>query len=90
MKISQILWDEDSVYHISRHGVSPREIDEAIFEGNSLVLKGREGRYIVLSQTLSGRYLTIIITFKLKGRIKIITARDMDEKERKYYQKRGK
>ncbi len=90
MKISQILWDEDSVYHIASHDVSPREVDEAIFEGNSLILKGREGRYIVLSQTLSGRYLTVIIVFKLKGRIKIITARDMDEKERKYYQRRGK
>jgi len=31
-----------------------------------------------------------MVAFKLKGRIKIITARDMDEKERKYYQRRGK
>ncbi len=90
MKISQILWDEGSVFHITRHGVSPKGVDEAVFEGNSLILKGKEGRYVVLSQTQSGRYLTIIVAFKLKGRVKVITARDMDEKERKYYQRRGK
>ncbi|MDP3296249.1 MAG: BrnT family toxin [Thermodesulfovibrionia bacterium] len=90
MKISQILWDEESVYHIAKHGISPREVEEAIFEGSPLVLKGRDGKYIVLSRSLSGRYLIIIAAFKLKGRVKVITARDMDEKERKYYQRRGK
>jgi hypothetical protein len=90
MRISQILWDDESIYHIARHGISPIEVEEAIFEGNPLILKGREKRYIILSKTLGGRYLTIVIAFKLKGRVKIITARDMDEKERKYYKKRGK
>ncbi|MEW6681074.1 MAG: BrnT family toxin [bacterium] len=90
MKISQILWDEDSIYHIAKHSVSPREVEEAVFEGNPLILKRMEKRYIVLSKTLAGRYLTIVIAFKLKGRVKVITARNMDEKERKYYEKKGK
>ncbi|MBI5195039.1 MAG: BrnT family toxin [Nitrospirae bacterium] len=90
MRISQILWDEVSVYHIAGHGITPAEVEEAVFEGNSLILKGREGRYILLSQTLAGRYLTIVVAFKLKGRVKVITARGMDEKERKYYQRGGK
>jgi len=90
MKISQILWDADSIYHIAKHNVTPEEIEEAVFEGNSIVLKAKEKRYIVLSQTISGKYLTIVIAFKLKGRVQIITARDMDEKERKFYKRRGK
>lgn len=90
MKISQILWDEETIYHIAKHGISPKEVEEAIFEGNSIILKGRNGRYIVLSRAMSGRYLTIVVSFKLKGRIKVITARDMDDKEQKYYQRRGK
>lgn len=90
MKISQILWDDESVSHIARHKVFPDEVEEAIFEGNLLMLKAKENRYFILSRTLTGRYLTIIIAFKLKGRVKVITARDMDEKERKYYQRRGK
>ena len=90
MKISQILWDADSIYHIAKHNVTPEEIEGAVFEGNSIVLKAKEKRYIVLSQTISGKYLTIVIAFKLKGRVQIITARDMDEKERKFYKRRGK
>ena len=90
MKITQILWDADSIYHIAKHNVTPEEVEEAVFEGNAIVLKGKEKRYIVLSKTISGRYLTTIISSKLKGRIQIITSRDMDEKERKYYKRRGK
>jgi len=90
MKISQILWDADSIYHIAKHNVTPEEVEEAVFEGNSIVLKAKEKRYIVLSQTISKRCLTIVIAFKLKGRVQIITARDMDEKERKFYKRRGK
>jgi len=65
MKISQITWDEESIYHIAKHGISPREVEEAVFEGNPLRLKSREGKYIVLSRTLAKRYLTIVIAFKL-------------------------
>ncbi|MBI4653568.1 MAG: BrnT family toxin [Nitrospirae bacterium] len=90
MKVSQILWDEETVFHIAKHGISPVEVEEVVFGDNPLILKGREGKYIVLSKTLSGRYLTVVIAFKLKGRAKVITARDMDEKERKYYKRRGK
>jgi uncharacterized DUF497 family protein len=90
MKITQILWDADSVYHITKHNVTPEEVEEAVFEGNAIVLKGKEKRYIILSKTISGRYLTIVVAFKLKGRVQVITARDMDEKERKYYKRGGK
>ncbi|GMR22850.1 MAG: hypothetical protein BMS9Abin37_1226 [Acidobacteriota bacterium] len=36
-------------------------------------------------QTEAGRYLTVIFIRKLGGRALIITARDMDSKERKQY-----
>jgi uncharacterized DUF497 family protein len=90
MKITQILWDADSIYHIAKHNVTPEEVEEAVFEGNAIVLKGKEKRYIILSETISGRYLTVVVAFKLKGRVQVITARDMDEKEKKYYKRRGK
>ncbi len=90
MRISQILWNAESVAHISRHRITPQEVEEAVFDGNPLVFKTRDKRYVVLSQTLSGRYLMVVIAFKLKGRVSVITARDMDEKERKYYRRRGK
>ena len=90
MKITQILWDADSIYHIAKHHVTPEEVEEAIFEGNTIILKGKEKRYIVLSKTVSGRYLTVVVAFKLKGRVQVITARDMDDKEKQYYKRKGK
>jgi len=90
IRISQILWDADSIFHIARHNISPEEVEEAVFEGNPIILKGREKRYIILSQCSSGRQLTIVVAFKLKGRVRVITARDMNTKERKYYNRRGK
>lgn len=90
MKITQIVWDADSIYHIAKHNVTPKEVEEAVFEGNSIILKGRENRYIIFSKSFSGRYLTIVAAFRLKGRVRVITARDMDEKERRYYRRKGK
>lgn len=90
IRISQILWDADSIFHIARHRLTPEEVEEAVFEGDSTILKGREKRYVILSRTGSGRYLFIVVAFKMKGRVRLITARDMDEKERRYYKKVGK
>lgn len=90
MKITQVLWDADSIYHIAKHKVTPEEVEEALFEGYSIVFKARGKQYTVLSQSISGRYLMTVIAFKLKGRVRIITARDMDKRERKYYTRKGK
>lgn len=90
MKISQILWDLDSILHIARHNIQPEEVEEAIFETDSIVLKSRQGRYIVLSQTGAGRYLMIVVAFKMKGRVRVITAREMNRKERTYYKSQAK
>ena len=88
--ISQILWDADSIFHIARHNLTPEEIEDAIFEGDRIILKWREKRYIILSQCSSGRHLTIVVAFKMKGRVRVITARNMNKQERTYYKRRGK
>ena len=90
MRISQILWDVDSILHIARHHVTPEEVEEAVFEGDSVILMGKQKRFIVLSQSGSGRYLMIVVAFKMKGRVRVITAREMNRKERTYYKKLAK
>lgn len=90
IRISQILWDAESIFHIAQHNLTPEEVEEAVFEENPIILKGREKRYIILSRCRSGRYLTVFVAFKLKGRVRVITARDMNTNERKYYKRRGK
>jgi len=44
--------------------------------------------YRVLGQTESGRYLVVFFIQKRKGQALILSARDMDEKERKSYGKK--
>ena len=44
MKIHELIWTEDRVNHIARHGVTPEEAEEACF-GRALVQRGTtEGR----------------------------------------------
>ena len=88
MRIAEIIWDGDSLAHIARHGVEPSEAEEACFSGKPYILKARHNRYIVLSQTKSGRYLALILICVGQGKAKVITARAMSEAERKLYKRR--
>jgi len=60
MKIHELVWTEDRIEHIARHGVTPEEVEETCF-GLSFVQHGKsEGEkpvYYVLGQTAAGRYL---------------------------------
>lgn len=88
MRISHIGWDEDTILHIAKHGVEPKEVEEVCFEGNPTVLKSRYGRYYALGQTNAGRYLTIVFEYLGQNKAKIITARAMSEAERRLYRRR--
>lgn len=87
MKIGSFEWDENNISHIERHRVTVDEVEEACFS-RPLILRGRWKRYYALGQTDSGRYLTVIFIPKFGGTIKVITARDMDDSERRRYGRR--
>jgi len=40
MQIDEIIWPEDRIEHIARHGVTPEEVEEVCF-GKSLVRRGK-------------------------------------------------
>jgi len=88
LKIEEIIWTEDSVSHIARHGVEPEEVEEACFEDTPYVLKGRRNRYLAFGRTHSGRYLTIVFAYLGRQKAKIVTARAMSEAERDLYKRR--
>ena len=87
--IRGISWNNWSIEHISRHGVSPEEVEEVCFENEPYIRKGRDGTYYILGQTLAGRYLFIVAVRSGEGMLRIITARDMDSKERRLYREQG-
>ncbi|MEQ8190771.1 MAG: BrnT family toxin [Candidatus Eremiobacterota bacterium] len=88
-KISSIKWTRENINHISKHNVIPEEVEEVCFNEyeRPFIKTGREGLSYVLGQTESGRYLFLVMKFLKRGQVKLITARDMNEWERKYYQK---
>ena len=87
-EVRSIRWTRGAIKHIAKHNIEPFEVEEALFEDKPIIRQGRKDRAYILAQTLSGRYLFIVISYPpVKGEISIITARDMDEKERRLYKK---
>jgi uncharacterized DUF497 family protein len=90
--VTSIKWTDKSVEHISRHGITPRKIEEVCFNeyDSPFIRSGRENLHYVFGKTYSGRLLFIVVKFIRRGEVGLITARDMNEWEKKYFIKRGK
>jgi hypothetical protein len=91
--IRKIIWKDQFVEKLGRkHGVSVLEVEE-VLNGNAHVRRVRKGRmknedvYAALGQSDAGRYLIIFHIRKVSGALLPISARDMDNAERKYYEK---
>ncbi len=74
-----------------KHGIDFSEIFE-LFGHPQVVLRGPydqygERRYSSLGRTSAGRYLLVVYTLPKPGFAKVITARDMMERERRYYRR---
>ncbi|HSE83510.1 MAG TPA: BrnT family toxin, partial [Thermodesulfobacteriota bacterium] len=90
VEIREFRWNEDIIAHISRHSVTPEEVEEVAFEGSPHIRRGKQGRRYLYGKTIGGRYLFVVYVLVGKGKAKVITARDMDYKEKSLYMKRGK
>ena len=86
MRIEELEWDNRNTNHIARHGVSPDEVEEVLFENRPHFRRWRN-IFHAYGRTNSGRYLFVV--FKMVGRYKarVITAREMTPKERRLYRK---
>ena len=91
MRVHQIIWTEDRVDHIARHGVSPDEFEQTCF-GDPLVYRAKsEGQnpvYYVLGVTDVGRYLFCVVIQFPDGNGFPVTARDMTSNEKRRYKRK--
>ena len=90
-KLTGFDWDAGNLEkNWNKHHVSPGECEE-IFFNLPLLLKDdvihsqTELRYFVLGQTNTGRFLLIVFTVRRK-KIRVISARDMNQKEKNSYE----
>ena len=90
MEIIYFRWDEDILSQIARQGIKPDEIEEIAFEDYPYIRRGKRGRRYLYGQTMGGRFLFVVYVLSSEKIAQVITAREMDEKERKLYLRRGK
>ena len=94
MFIDDFIWlpdIEDKLF--SKHQVTTDEAEDAFFNRPlyRFVETGKrpgEDVYSVLGQTNAGRYLIVFFIRKMNHIALIISARDMDRGERKYYERK--
>ncbi len=94
MRIADIIWLPHIIDKLAwKHHVEPEEIDEVLF-GKPIFRKVQKGHipdedvYSALGRTESGRYLIDFFVYKQTREALILSARDMDPKERRQYGRR--
>ncbi|HOE16606.1 MAG TPA: BrnT family toxin [Syntrophorhabdaceae bacterium] len=81
-------WDAHNSNKITgKHGVTTVECEQVLFNvpvivGDDIKHSETEARSYVLGQTNSGRLLFLVFTIR-KDKIRVVSARDMNKKERK-------
>ena len=90
MKIDSLNWDDENVEHIiSKHGVTPTEVENVCF-GRHVAYSGENDRHILYGQTDNGRYLKVVLERLWGTRFRPITAFNMSKSEKQNYRKRFK
>jgi len=87
-------WDRGNIdKNLTKHNVENWECEQVFFNRPLLVLddpkhSASENRWAAFGKTDTERFLVVIYT-KRNNLIRIISARDMNRKERKFYEEKG-
>jgi len=94
MHIKDIIWLPHIIDKLTwKHNITPEEAEE-IFRKKPFYRKVQKGHipgehlYAAMGQTGAGRYLIVFFIYKFSHEALIISARDMDRKERRQYGRR--
>lgn len=94
MRIEEVVWLDAIVEKLAvKHRVAPYEVETVLLSRPKIrfAKKGdRKGEdlYLALGRTNTGRYLTVVFIYKLSAQALVLSARDMDKKERKSYDRK--
>lgn len=92
MEIREFIFLDKIVEKLDRkHRVKPQEVEEIFIQSPKIrfVEKGYrkdENVYAALGQTYTGRYLIVFFVYKQNKTALILSARDMDNAERRRFQ----
>lgn len=91
-ELIRFIWDKGNIdKNWKKHKVSNKECEEVFFDESKKIAKDKlhsekEDRFIILGKTKKERLLFIIFTIR-NNKIRIISARDINRKEKKLYEK---
>lgn len=85
VRIRRLVWNDWNVKDIKKHKVTVKEVEE-VSQSETKSLKSYQGRLLVLGRTKNNRLLTVVLVPEGKDKYYVVTARDMSQKERRYYQ----
>ena len=91
-RLEGFAWDEaNRDKNLLKHNVSFKECEEAFADLQKKLFSDRqhssqEKRYLLFAKTEKQRHLLIAFTVR-KSHVRVISARDMNKKERKIYEK---
>lgn len=83
-------WDDDNISHIARHEVDPGEAEDAVRDTDRIHFRTRSGRIFVIGMTEAGRMLAVVLERKETDWSRVVTARDVIEKEKRAYRRRNR
>ena len=87
-------WDSGNARKNDRHGVPQSEAEQVFFDPRLLMVADPahstgETRFHALGQTIDGRQLHVTFTLRMGATlIRVISARDMQRKERTFYDRK--
>ena len=94
MRIVDIIWMPQVIDKLDwKHNVTPKEVEEVLFD-NPMYRKVQRGHipgedlYAALGQAEAGRYLVVFFIYKPTAEALILSARDMNDRERRQYGRR--
>lgn len=84
-------WDKGNITKNLKHGVQDKEAEEPFLDKNKAIYKDplhskTEERYILIGKTKKKRLLYTVFTMRSR-KVRIISARDINKKEVKFYEK---
>lgn len=93
-KVIEFDWDKWNIGKNKKHGVEDKEAEEAFFDKNKSTFRdkvhsGSEERFRVIGKTEKGRLLFVAFT-KRGSKIRVISARDINRKEKPLYERKLK
>ncbi len=94
MRIVDIIWFPQVIDKLDwKHDLTPEEVEEVLF-GKPMYRKVQRGHingedlYAAFGRSHAGRYLIVFFIYKRTREALILSARDMDDKERRQYERK--